>query len=187
MKRNQETIHRVRIYGAWAWKKEEEWLNRMASKGWLMTDVTFLVYTFRRVKPGTDWIYQLDYNELRGEDLEDYKEIFADAGWKYITNFASWHYFRANADEVSSPTIHTNNESRIKMLWKVMRLLLIAGMPSYIWLMTTGRFMQTYIESGTFTWADVLMILVITLVLIIAYAILRLGLAIRKLKAQGKE
>lgn len=187
MKQNQKTIRMVRMYGAWAWEKEEAWLNRMAQKGWLMMDIKLLVYTFRRVQPGTNYIYQLDYNELRGEDLEDYKQIFADAGWKYITNFASWHYFRAIADEVSSPTIHTNNESRIKMLWKVMRLLLIAGMPSYIWLMTTGRYMQRYTESGIFNLYDGLLMLVIVLLLIIIYAEVRLFLSIQHLKQEGKE
>lgn len=187
MERNQETIRMVRLYGAWAWEKEEKWLNRMAQKGWLMTDIKFLVYKFRRVQPGINWIYQLDYNGLSGEELEEYKQIFRDAGWDYVTHFASWHYFRANGDEVKAKMIHTNNESRIKMLWRVLSLILLAGLPSYIWMMTTGRYLQTFSESGTFTLMDAALIFVMLLIGVLAYAIIRLFLKIMQLKREVNE
>jgi hypothetical protein len=187
MKRNQDTIRMVRMYGAWALQKEEEWLNSMADKGWLLTDITFLVYRFRHIESGGNWIYQLDYNSLSGEELEEYKQIFHDAGWEYVTNFVSWHYFRANADEVKAKTIHTNNESRIKVLWRVMSLLLIVSFPSYIWLMTAGRHLQTFTGSDTFTLMEGVMIFIIVLIIFLAYAVLRMFLEILRLKREGKE
>lgn len=187
MKRNQETIRMVRFYGAWAWNKEEEWLNRMAQKGWLMTDITFLVYRFRRIEPGGNWIYQLDYNSLSGEELEEYKQLFRDTGWEYVANFASWHYFRANADEVAVRTIHSNNESRIKMLWRVMTLVMIVGFPSYMWLITSGRYLQHFTETGAFTLMDATLIVVMLLIGVLAYALIRLFLKILQLKREMNE
>ena len=187
MKHNQETKRMVRLYGAWAWEKEEAWLDRMAQKGWLMTGIKFFTYTFRRVQPGTNWIYQLDYNGLSGEELEEYKQIFRDAGWNYVDNFGSWHYFCADGDAVKVKTIHTNNESRIKMLRRVMMLVLIAGFPSYIWMMTTGRFIQTFTESGTFTLMDAVLIFVMLLIGVLVYAIIRLFLKIIQLKREVNE
>lgn len=187
MKQNQETIRMVRMYGAWALHKEEAWLNRMAQQGWLLTDLTFLVYRFRRTAPGTNWIYQLDYNTLSGEELEEYKQIFEDAGWAYVANFASWHYFRANAEDVKAKTIHTNNESRIKMLGRLMGLLVIVGSPSYLWLVTSGRYLQTFTETGTFTLMDGVLIFIIVLLAFLVYAMLRMFLEILRLKREGRE
>ena len=186
-KSEKTRIFRIRFFGAWALHKEEEWLNRMAYKGWLMTDLKCFVYKFRRVQPGTNWIYQLDYNSLSGEELEDYKQLFTDAGWQYVTNFSSWHYFCANADEVAAKKIHTDNESRIAMLWRVTRLLLIAAFPSYIWMMTIGRRVQEQVEPNSFTLMDATVILVIFLMVIIAYSVLRMVLEILRLKREGKE
>ena len=187
MKHNQETKRMVRLYGAWAWEKEEAWLDRMAQKGWLMTGIQFFTYTFHRAQPGTNWIYQLDYNGLSGEELEEYKQIFRDAGWDYVDNFASWHYFRADGDAVKAKTIHTNNESRIKMLWRVTGLIALAGFPSYIWMMTTGRYLQTFTESGTFTFMDATLIFVMLLIGVMLYAIIRLFLKIMQLKREVNE
>lgn len=180
------TKRAVRLFGAWSWHKEEEWLNRMAQAGWLLIDVTFLVYRFQRVEP-KNWLYQLDYETLVGNDISDYRQIFSDAGWEYVTDFASWHYFRADGDEIAVKKIHTDNASRVRMLRNVMRLLMIAGLPSFIWMMTIGRTIQSQIEPNAFTLMDGVMIFVVVLILIIAYAVLRLGLEIQRLRREGSE
>ena len=187
MKQNQQTLRLVRVFGAWAWQKEEEWLNRMAHKGWLLSGMNFILYRFRRVAPGTNWVFQLDYNESTGEELTEYKQLFEDAGWDYVSNWGSWHYFRANADEAEVNPIHTNNESRIQMLQRLLRLLLIVGSPSFLWLMTIGPNFSRSNGWVSFSFFDGVVIFVSLGGLFVAYAALRLVLAIQRLRKEGTE
>jgi hypothetical protein len=44
MNENQITKRCIRFFGAWQAEKEEKWLNSMALQGWLLMDVTSMMY-----------------------------------------------------------------------------------------------------------------------------------------------
>lgn len=64
-------------------EKEERWLERMASQGWLLCGKSFF-YCFREALPDTKTI-RIDYRAFRGaKDFSDYCTLFEDSGWKHI-------------------------------------------------------------------------------------------------------
>lgn len=69
-------------------EKEEAWLNRMADKGHLLHKVGAL-YSFHPVEPGTATV-RVDFRpQMSGDDFEDYRTLFLDAGWTHLTGSRS--------------------------------------------------------------------------------------------------
>ncbi len=187
MKTNEKKLTKrcVRFFGAWQADKEERWLNEMAQQGWLLTDVTSMLYRFRRIEP-KNWVYQLDFMELTGDDVLEYQQLFEDAGWEYVTNLTHWHYFRADGD-ANVQRIHTDLQTRIAVLERVRRMVLLAGIPSF----SSVAYFPAIIFSGR---ADAgiaflvgIYVLLLAVVILVAYSLLRLNHEIKRLKEIGLE
>ncbi|MFE8700760.1 DUF2812 domain-containing protein [Cytobacillus sp. FJAT-54145] len=101
-----------KIFWAWQDSNEEVWLNQMAKEGWALRSYKYL-YTFDKAEPD-NYIYKLDYKANKDDDLDEYKMIFQDAGWEYVTRYGDWHYFRTLATEDTSPEIYTECEYKIE-------------------------------------------------------------------------
>ncbi|MHC0037615.1 DUF2812 domain-containing protein [Pseudoneobacillus sp. C159] len=101
-----------KFFLAWQDSNEEVWLNEMARKGWALKTYKYL-YHFEKMEP-TNYIYKLDYKANRDEDLDEYKMIFEEAGWEYVTRYGDWHYFRTVAEGETAPEIYTENEYQIE-------------------------------------------------------------------------
>ena len=56
-----ETKKVFKIFFVWDFEKEERWLNQMAMEGWVLEEVSFFGYTFRRCEPG-EYILRLEMN-----------------------------------------------------------------------------------------------------------------------------
>jgi hypothetical protein len=109
MKRTKKVF---KIFWAWQDNNEEKWLNQMATKGWALQSYKFL-YNFEKIEPAS-YIYKLDYKASSDEDLAEYKQIFADTGWEYVTRYGHWHYFRMLGTEETSPEIYTETNTKSK-------------------------------------------------------------------------
>lgn len=188
MKTNEMKLTKrvVRYFGAWEAEKEERWLNQMALQGWLLTDVTSMLYRFRRIKP-KNWAYQLDFIELSGDELLDYQQLFEDAGWEYITNLTHWHYFRADGD-TNPQRIHTDVQSKINVFKRVRRMLLLAGLPSLtsLWyfpmILFSGR-----AGDGIIPFLIAMYLLVLTAIGLVGYSLVRVNREIKRLEELGME
>ena len=44
---------KMRVFPAWSFQQEENWLNDMAQQGWLLEAVSPFVYDFTAVEPGS--------------------------------------------------------------------------------------------------------------------------------------
>ena len=64
--------------------KEEHWLNEMARSGNLLVKKRFR-YQFRPIEPGRA-VVRVDYRDrsMTAADFEDYRTLFADAGWRHL-------------------------------------------------------------------------------------------------------
>lgn len=121
-KNNTTTIKRTRWFWPWQDEKEEGWLEEMSQTGWHLKSVQLpCVYTFAKGEPCRN-AYRLDYMLMKKDQLDEYLQIFQDAGWEYVGEMSNWRYWRKRVANGEIPEIFTDNESKIK---KYQRMLVI--------------------------------------------------------------
>jgi hypothetical protein len=123
----------------WPWQdiKEEAWLEEMSTNGWHLRSVALLCsYTFEKGE-AHKYAYRLDYMSMNKAKLEEYLQIFRDAGWEYIGELSNWRYWRKLTAEGETAEIFTDDESKIK---KYQRVLFYLGF-MLVLLMILGRTM----------------------------------------------
>jgi hypothetical protein len=125
-----EELKQFRLLWAWADEKEEAWLREMALDGWHFRSITFPGnYTFEKGEPRNDF-YRLDFL-ANHKDKENYLQLFEDAGWSRVGEYASWQYFRKTGVDGDMLEIFTDNESKIRKYSRVM-LFLVVFFPIYL-------------------------------------------------------
>jgi len=128
-----EELKQFRMFWAWADEKEEAYLREMALSGWHFKSVTFPGnYTFKKGEPRDDF-YRLDFL-VNYKDKDNYLQLFEDAGWSHVGEYASWQYFRKTAVEDETLEIFTDNESNESKIKKYARIMmfLVPFLPIYI-------------------------------------------------------
>lgn len=120
------------MFGAWAFEKEEAWLNEMSKKGYQLTDVKFLKYIFEE-KEEAHYIYRiqmLENNQTR-EDREDYIGFVEETGAEYVASYFNWVYFRKVYDDKGFE-LFSDIDSRIKHLNQNILILGLLGLINVI-------------------------------------------------------
>lgn len=94
----KHTVHKVFSIGAF--EKEEQWLNQMAAKGMILTDVGFCKYVFEEGTPG-EYIYRLELLNNLPSHVESiaYISFLEDMGIEHVGSYLRWVYFRRKASE----------------------------------------------------------------------------------------
>ena len=106
-------VKKFKWFWAWQDEKEEDWLREMSNNGYHLKRPGFFgSYEFDLGEP-TDYIYRLDFNASSNNNLENYLQLFEDAGWDYLGNLGGWQYFRIQAIRGERPEIYSDNESKI--------------------------------------------------------------------------
>ncbi len=98
--------------------KEENWLNEMAARGYVMENFFLGFYRFRPCKKG-EYIYQI---ELFTEDMiqADYVNLIEETGAEYITQWFWWRYFRRKA-ELGEFKLYTDASSQVEQYQRIFR------------------------------------------------------------------
>jgi hypothetical protein len=117
-----------KLYFAWGMDKEKAWLESMAKEGWILKHVSFGKYTFLKDEP-KDLVYEFDFNILSKEQEAEYLSYFSD--WTYIDTIGGWYYFYIERKEDIDISIFNNNESRRKMIQRLLIFLFIVSFPLY--------------------------------------------------------
>jgi hypothetical protein len=121
-KMNATTMKRTKWFLPWQDEQEEGWLEEMSQSGWHLKSVRLpCVYTFDKGEPCRN-AYRLDYMMMKRDQLDEYLQIFQDAGWEYVGEMSNWRYWRKKVVNGETPEIFTDNESKIK---KYQRMLVI--------------------------------------------------------------
>ncbi|HEY46444.1 MAG TPA: DUF2812 domain-containing protein [Anaerolineae bacterium] len=109
----KKTLRRLKWFFAWQDDQEEEWLRDMARKGWHLSALGLPgFYTFTHGEP-QDVVYRLDFTTPK-IDMDEYMQLFRDAGWEHLGSLAGWQYFRKPADVEGANQIYTDPESKIQ-------------------------------------------------------------------------
>ena len=109
----------------WVWQFEEEdlWLNRMAADGWVLEQVAFCKYVFRRCAPGE---YSVRLQLMENLADRSYIDFVESTGAEYIGRMAKWIYFRKPTAE-GPFELFSDLDSRIRQLDKITAMLVGAG------------------------------------------------------------
>ena len=99
---------------AWQDGNEEEWLDEMSAKGLHLQQVKFpCFYYFEEGEPSA-YVHRLDFKSSSKEDMGEYLQIFADAGWEHVGQFFNgWQYFRKQNQLGEETEIYSDVESKI--------------------------------------------------------------------------
>lgn len=125
---NRELKKSYRVYAAWNYEKEENYINENSKNGWQLVKGGCFHSIYAK-DDSKKYVYKIDYNpETMREFIEKrrYIELFEDLGWEYINStFNGWNYFRKEYNEnsdISDYEIYTDNNSYIEMLNKWCKL-----------------------------------------------------------------
>lgn len=110
-----------KIFLVWEMEKEEAWLNEMAMNGWILDEVGFCNYTFRKGEPDT---YTVRF-EMRDADPA-YISLMEQSGAEYVGRVMKWHYWR-KSNEYGPFDIFSDIDSRTDNLSRVGKMLSIIG------------------------------------------------------------
>lgn len=115
----------LRLFGPVSYRKEEQFLQRMALSGWHLQSVHIPLYTFTRGRGGR-YNYKLDFQS--GEDREGYMQLFADMGWAHVCSVPKpggyWHYFRRPGEAGEDAELYSDLQSQLDLVHRVRRRML---------------------------------------------------------------
>ena len=103
-----------KLFFPWQDREEEHWLEEMAAQGWLFEKYSFFSYHFKSIEPA-GYIYRMDFKNNGDQDLEEYKEIFAQSGWEHVQSTGGWQYLRIPREQFEVD-IYSDKASQIERL-----------------------------------------------------------------------
>ena len=92
---------------AFAEEKDMEKLRAFSVKGWHVRDFAFMGYVLEKGN-STEYIYSLDYRQVKEDEAEEYFDFFSSSGWTHITSQGEIHLFRALP---GTKPIHSDRET----------------------------------------------------------------------------
>jgi len=111
---NASTIKRTRWFWPWQDEKEEAWLEKMSQEGLHLKSVQLpCIYYFDTGQP-RQFAYRLDYIATDKDKMQEYLQIFQDAGWEYLGEMSNWRYWRKLVAPGETPEIFTDIESKLR-------------------------------------------------------------------------
>ncbi|MCY7825612.1 DUF2812 domain-containing protein [Bacillus spizizenii] len=79
---------------AFSEEKDMKRLSDMACKGWVLDSFAFMGYKLRKAEP-QNLIYSLDYRAVNDDSMDEYLDIFENAGWEQVCSEYTTHIFAA--------------------------------------------------------------------------------------------
>ena len=90
-------VVKVRLFFIWQASAEARWLEEMAAQG-LALVYAIPFYLFKRAQP-EQVHYCHDYAVVKRADLENYIQLYQDAGWERVMRYGRWFYFKSKTSQ----------------------------------------------------------------------------------------
>ena len=121
----RQTIRK--LFWAWEYDKEEQWLCEMAAQGKALVSARYCTYEFEDCEPG-EYAVRLEMLEHSPTSPEgqQYIEFVEGTGAEYVGHVLKWVYFRKKTAE-GPFELHGDNATRIRHLGGIIRLLIPLG------------------------------------------------------------
>lgn len=111
-----------KLFWAWQFEQEEQWLKQCSSRGMQLSDVGFMRYTFEMDNPEIyNYRVELLNNWPTHAESEAYIRFVEETGAEMVGSFMRWVYFR-KPKYLGNFDLFSDNESRIKHLNRVLTL-----------------------------------------------------------------
>ena len=106
--------------------------------------------------------------------MEEYLQLFVDAGWEHLGTMGGWQYFRKETAEGERPEIYTDKDSKIYKYQRVL-LFLAIFLPIYV-------VMLINVSHAPYAFIKVLSLFFALCMLFYVYAMVRIWQRILELK-----
>lgn len=113
-----------KLFWAWDFDREEDWLGDMAAQGWALVSVGFCRYNFEPCRPG-EYGYRLELLEDRPDSppSQEYLNFLAETGVDCVGHWFRWVYLRKRTDD-GPFELFSDTDSRIRHLRRILALVL---------------------------------------------------------------
>ena len=118
-----------KLFWAWDFDKEEEWLENMARNGWVLDGVGFCTYHFIKTEPG-EYSVRLQYLPI-AEENTDYTNLLEESGAERVGRMVQWVYYRKKTAD-GPFQLFSDLDSRIAHLEKIAKLMLIIAIMNLV-------------------------------------------------------
>jgi hypothetical protein len=118
---------KFRVFPVWKMDAELKWLEEMASFGYRLVKVWPTIYFFERAEPESVH-FCFGYCRVKSKDRNEYFQLYADAGWQYVSSCVGWHYFRssvATVTDMDRATVARDNAKFLKYMALICLVVLI--------------------------------------------------------------
>jgi len=117
-----ETKQEFKYFTITEYDREQEYLSKRHKEGWKFTEVTGIgQYHFEKCEP-EEVVYQLDYNQEGNFNGEEYRKMFEDCGWEYITTYVGYAYFRKPVAAMKEDEeIFFDDSSKLEMMERIFK------------------------------------------------------------------
>lgn len=116
-------------FWVWDFDKEEEWLENMASNGWVLDGIGFCTYHFIKTEPG-EYSVRLQYLPI-AEENTDYTNLLEESGAERVGRMVQWVYYRKKTAD-GPFQLFSDLDSRITHLDKIAKLMLIMAVANLL-------------------------------------------------------
>ena len=118
---------KFRVFPVWKTDAELKWLEEMASLGYRLVKAWPAIYFFECAEPELVH-FCFGFRRVRSKDRDEYFQLYADAGWQYVSSCAGWHYFKssvATVTDMDRATLAWYNAKFLKYLALICLVILI--------------------------------------------------------------
>lgn len=115
-------IVKRKVFFAWDFEQEEQWLNQMSKEGLQLISVGFCKYVFEKNDKRYTYKVELLDNLPSNSKSQDYIEFLEETGIEHVGSYIRWVYLRKDASK-GEIELFSDNSSRIKHYKKVIFLL----------------------------------------------------------------
>lgn len=105
-------------------EKEQQRLDDLSKRGIHLVRPRLFRGWFTR-DPTARYVYRLDFQPMvkRNDSLQEYRELYEDAGWEHVGQCMNWHYFRRPWGVGKNLDIYTDKGSLKQHYRRIRRLL----------------------------------------------------------------
>ncbi|WP_284646176.1 DUF2812 domain-containing protein [Paenibacillus silviterrae] len=170
-----KSIYKNRFSFVWNYKRDEVWLTGLSAQGLHLNRPGVIRYRFD-YDPSVRYEYRMDYQDtMNVKQLEEYCELYADAGWEYVGTCVNWRYFRRPYLEGETIELYSDKESIRSFYRKVQKTLGVVALANLaLLLVNSTHWISGWSGEGRIsTFIGALNVIQLLCTLLLGYGVLR--------------